>query len=253
MTRKYLENLESDAGDVVPGGTYTLEVVDARALETKPFVWIDFRVIGGPDADRVTSCGLNLPDDSSSRGAIFHFKKKIRGFLPQLSAANVLSLPDDDQPDAIAEAILGAVVEADLSIQVGGDYDGSQQLEETRQVVDPMALAAVAQATASNGAPEPIPTEPASVPAAVAAPAAPTPSAPAAGGPGPATPPPVVDEAEALRQRLAELESSAPAASATAVAEPVAAPVAAEPAVTDAPVAPTPPPSPPAASDEVPF
>lgn len=136
MTRKFLESLDQEGGDVVPGGTYTLEVADARALEDKPFIWMDLKIVGGPDANRVISVGLNVPDDTSSRGAIFHFKKKIRGFLPQLMPLQVFNLPDDEQPEAIAEAILGSTIEADLSVQSGGDYDGSQQLDETRQIAD---------------------------------------------------------------------------------------------------------------------
>jgi hypothetical protein len=136
MTRKFLDSLDTEGGDAVEPGTYVVEVADARALEDKPFIWLDLKIIGGPDDGRVVSVGMNVPDDHSSRGAIFFFKKKVRGFIPQINAAKILDQSDDEQPDAIAEAIIGVRVEADFSTQSGGDYDGSQQLDETRQMVD---------------------------------------------------------------------------------------------------------------------
>lgn len=155
MTRKFIESLDNEGGDVISGGTYTVEVVDARALEDKAFLWMDLKIVGGPDADRVVSVGLNVPDDNASRGAIFHFKKKIRGFIPEINAAKVLDLPDDEQPGAIADAILGAKIEADLSIQSGGNYDGSQQLDETRQ------FTGIDARPAAPAAPTPTATKPA--------------------------------------------------------------------------------------------
>lgn len=165
-----MDNLDQDGGDVVPGGTYTTEVVDARPIEGKSTIWLDLKIVGGPDDGRVVSVTCNVPDDNSSRGAIFFFKKKVRGFNPQLVAANLTGLSDDEVPAAIAEAVLGVTVESDLSVQTGGDYDGSQQLDETRQLVD---IAAPAAAAAPPAAPE---APPAAAPAAPA----PQPAAPAA-------------------------------------------------------------------------
>ena len=129
MTRRFMEDPDAN-GDVVQPDRYTVEVVDARALEDKDFVWLDLKIIGGPDNDKVVSVSLNMPDDSASRGARFFFKKKVRGFLPYLQ--DVWTMPDEDQADALAEALLGKRVDAQLSIQSGtGQYDGSQQLDET--------------------------------------------------------------------------------------------------------------------------
>lgn len=135
MSRKYLENLDQEGGDVVPAGEYTVEVVDARAIEDKPTIWLDLKIIGGPDDGRVVSVTLFVPEDGSK--AIFFFKRKVRGFLGALAEANVWRLPDDEQPAAIAEAVIGLTVSATLSVQSGGDYDGSQQLDETAQLLVP--------------------------------------------------------------------------------------------------------------------
>lgn len=128
MTRRFMEDPDSD-GEVVEKGRYTCQVVDARALEGKDFVWLDMRIVGGPDNGKVVSVSLNMPDDEATRGAKFFFKKKVRGFLPYLT--NVWLMPDDEQAEGLADAVLDKTVEAELSIQKGGPYDGSQQLDET--------------------------------------------------------------------------------------------------------------------------
>jgi hypothetical protein len=154
MTRRYMEDPTSD-GDVVEPDRYTVQVVDARALEDKDFVWLDLRIVGGPDDGRVVSCSLNMPDDNASRGAKFYFKKKVRGFLPFLT--EVWMLPDEEQAEALAEAVLDKRVDAILSIQKDGPYKGSQQLDETFeadvQVAPPTLQAAPAPAPENNGAP----------------------------------------------------------------------------------------------------
>lgn len=147
MTRKYLESLDQEGGDVVEPDTYTVEVVDARALEDKPFLWIDLKIEGGPDDGRVVTVGLNVPDDDASRGAIFHFKKKVRAFTRKLLDNSVFELPDDEQPAKIADLLIGERADATLSIQKDGAYKGSQQLDETNPlagtvVVEPQAAPA---------------------------------------------------------------------------------------------------------------
>ena len=133
MSRKYLDNLDDEGGDVVQDGVYTVEVVDARALEDKPFFWLDLKVLGGPDDGRVIAVGVSVPSDGDK--SVFYFRKRIRGFQPLIAKAKVLELADDEQIDAICEAVIGSRVEAVLSVQKGGQYDGRQQLEETRQLV----------------------------------------------------------------------------------------------------------------------
>lgn len=177
MTRRFLENLESDAGEVVPAGVYDVEVVDARPIEGKSVMWLDLKVTGGPDAGRVVSVTLMIPDDNSSRGAVFHFKKKFRGFAPAVNMGQILNLPDDEQVAAIADAIIGAKIEAVLSVQQGGNYDGSQQLDETKPLAGTVSAAPAP-------APAPAATAPAPAPAAAPAPA----PAPVAAAPTPAEP-----------------------------------------------------------------
>jgi hypothetical protein len=136
VTRKWLGSLESD-NEVVEPGTYMAEVTDARSAETSSggnMLWLDLRVIGGVDDGQVVSVGVNLPREGE-KGLNFA-KKKLRGFNPQIVAANIMALPDEEQADAIAAAVLGVKVEAVVSKQSSGPYKGTQQLDETRQVVD---------------------------------------------------------------------------------------------------------------------
>jgi len=155
VTRRFMEDPDSN-GDVVQPDRYTVQVVDARALEGKDFVWLDLRIVGGPDDGKVVSCSLNMPDDAASQGAKFYFKKKVRGFLPFLQ--EVWMMPDDEQAEALADALLDKRVDAQLSIQRGGPYDGSQQLDETfeaeeNKTVAPPTLQSVdvAAETSVNG------------------------------------------------------------------------------------------------------
>jgi len=164
MTRKFLESLDQEGGDVVPAGDYTVEVVDARALEDKPFLWLDLKIVGGPDDGRVVTVGLNIPDDNSSRGAIFHFKKKIRAFSRILMDAAVFDLPDDEQPAQIADLIIGVTADVTLGVQADGQYEGSQQLDETQA---PSEAPPAPPAAAQNKKVEPV-TPPAAAPVAEA-------------------------------------------------------------------------------------
>lgn len=162
MTRKYLESLDQEGGDVVEGGAYTVEVVDARALEDKPFLWIDLKIEGGPDDGRVVTVGLNIPDDAASRGAIFHFKKKIRAFSRKLLENRVFDLPDEEQPVKIADLIIGERADVTLSIQEDGEYKGSQQLDETSPLAGPVDAEPQAPSAAQTKVVEPT-TPPATV------------------------------------------------------------------------------------------
>lgn len=147
MTRRYLGDLDSE-NEVVDKGTYTVEVADARAVQTGSggdMLWIDLKVIGGPDDGRVVSVSCNLPRDGEK--GVFFLRKRLRGWNPQIVAKQVHMLPDEDQPDAIAEAIIGTKVEADLALQTEGQYKGSQQLDETRQIVGRQEQVAVAVET----------------------------------------------------------------------------------------------------------
>lgn len=160
MTRRYLADLEQE-NEVVEKGRYTVEVVDARSAETSSggdMLWLDLKIIGsGPDDGRVVSTSINLPLDGEK--GVFYLRKKMRGWQPQISAARVSELPDEDQPDAICAAILGTQVDAELSQQTEGQYKGSQQLDETFQteasknVAPPTLQAAPAPAPENNGAP----------------------------------------------------------------------------------------------------
>jgi hypothetical protein len=135
MTRRFMEDPEAAGnGDVVQPDRYTVEVVDARALEDKDFVWLDLKIIGGPDNNKVVSCSLNMPDDDSSRGAKWFFAKKVRGMLPYLKP--VWAMPDEDQAAGLAEAVLNKRFDAHLSIQKDGQYAGTQQLDETFEITD---------------------------------------------------------------------------------------------------------------------
>lgn len=164
MTRKYLDNLDSDGGDVVPEGVYEVECVDARALEDKAFLWLDLKILTGPDADRVVSVSLNIPGEDAARGATFWFKKKVRGFAAVVQAANAASGDDDLEFAAqIAEHLVGSRFEAGLSVQKEGAYEGSQQVDYTKPLAAdappaPPVTPAVAE-TVAPAAPAPVAEE----------------------------------------------------------------------------------------------
>lgn len=160
MTRKFMDDPDPQARnqEVVEQDTYTVEVVDVR-VQREDFMWIDLKIVGGPDDGRTVSVSLNMPTDASSDGAIWFFKKKIRGFHPYIK--DVWAMPDEKQAEAIAERIEGKRVEADLSVQAEGQYKGSQQLDETREIpnvapagqVVQQAVAVEPEVSVSTGSP----------------------------------------------------------------------------------------------------
>lgn len=132
-----MEDLESETEVSVEKGTYTVEVLDARSSGTSSggsMVWMDLKIVGGPDDGSVVAVSVNLPRDGEK--GVFFLRKRLRGFTPQIRESGASKLPDEEQADVIAQALIGVRVEADLSIQTGGTYDGRQQLDETRQIVD---------------------------------------------------------------------------------------------------------------------
>ncbi len=133
MTRKFIDNL-NDSGEEVAlePNTYDLEVIDARDVESSPkMIFMDLKVLNGPDANRVTTVGLYIPEDEE-RGAQFHFKKKTRGLISALKQVASKNLDDDEFIPALAEAFIGCQFEGKLGVQSGGDYDGRQELQESR-------------------------------------------------------------------------------------------------------------------------
>lgn len=133
MTRQFMK-LPINAQDVVPDDTYTVEVINARPMQDKDLVWLDLKVLGGPDDGRVVSVSLNMPDDNASRGAQYYFHKKMTAFIPYCE--HVWDLPNEEQAPALAEAVTGRRAIAKLSVQKEGQFKGSQQLDETQQSVE---------------------------------------------------------------------------------------------------------------------
>lgn len=138
MTRRYLDDLEQ-ATQAVNKGTYTCEVIDARSSETSKgghMVWLDLKILGGPDDGSVVSVSINLAKEGE-KGVIYTLQK-LGGFKPVMKGKGIGQLPDEQQADAIAQLVVGQRIEADLSLQGqdAGAYAGSQQLDATRQIVD---------------------------------------------------------------------------------------------------------------------
>jgi hypothetical protein len=146
MTRKWAEDVDQDQETVEPG-SYTVEIVDARSADTKSggsMVFMDMKIIGGPDDGRVVPVSVNLPREGEK--GIFFARRATRGFPAQMNTMS--QLPDEDQADWLAGAIIGLRMEADLSRQTDpGPYQGNQQLDATRQIVQVAPAARPAQQT----------------------------------------------------------------------------------------------------------
>lgn len=149
MTRKFLQTIGDDSSDnpAVPPGDYTVEVTEARALEGKKVMFLDLKIVGGPDDGFVTSVSLYVPEDGEK--AVYHFRKKTRGFAQQLAGIDA-NTSDDEMMDAIADALVGAVVDAKLGVQTKGDYAGSQELLETKAAGAPTGTLPASGAVSAN-------------------------------------------------------------------------------------------------------
>lgn len=169
-----MDTLGDEGEGALEKGTYDFEVIDARGIESNlKMLFADLQVLTGPDRGLVTSVSLYLPEDHE-RGAVFHFKKKVRGFADRIRSVG--DVADDEYAAAVAEAIIGAKFQGEVDVQRGGDYDGRQELISTRPlegviphaVGAPPATPTEADAAQAAGTPvvETLPEEPPAVPTA---------------------------------------------------------------------------------------
>lgn len=154
------------ANAAVPAGTYTVKVVDARSKEGKGHgtVFLDLEVVEGPYAGELSQVSLFIPDGTGQnpRGAAFFFAKKTGGFT---LGAEVGAAMNSGNPAAIlAESLVGQIVEAELDVQEGGQYNGSNNLIATKSVGEvsvteaaPVAKAAVAAPVAEAATDDDVP------------------------------------------------------------------------------------------------
>jgi hypothetical protein len=126
---------EGLGADAVPGGTYDMKVLDTRSKNRT--VFIDFEVLTGPHAGDLSQVTLWIPDEKAGRGAKFHFTTKLAGFQPskELGAA----MNGGDPAPILAEAINGATVSAELTVQTEGAYAGTNELVSTKPLSDDVA------------------------------------------------------------------------------------------------------------------
>jgi hypothetical protein len=171
------ESAEQGAPIGLPDGNYDLEVVDARPRAESRLIFIDFNVLSGPSIGKNLSANLYIPSQDQ-KGAQFHFRKKVRGFLsPQVKAAFQLAdgAPDfADALDIIADALPGAKLNANVLLVKEGKYKGNNELQDSSPLEGAVTAPAPTQAA---------PAAPAEAPAPVAE------AAPAAAEPQPAAVP----------------------------------------------------------------
>jgi hypothetical protein len=118
-------------GEVI-AGRFRVQVIDARAVRRRDFIWIDLKILGGPEDGRCVTVGAHVPDETASSDVKSAFLTKMRGLLPAIWAAKALKQPEDKVIEAIATAIRGEIIEADLSIQSDGKFDATVRLDATR-------------------------------------------------------------------------------------------------------------------------
>jgi hypothetical protein len=133
MTREYLASLDDDGEDFAVKGTFTVEIVDARATETKAGewknLWLDLKLLdGGPDAGKVVyDVLLWVPTEDDDPKSIRAFRSKARGLLKVIAKTGASTLPDNEALEAIASVLIGHVFVADLYVD---DY--GQKIKSSR-------------------------------------------------------------------------------------------------------------------------
>lgn len=149
----------------IPEGTYTVEVTDARTLATSRLLFIDLKVLEGPQAGKTAQVNLYLPE-AGNRGAGFHFRNKILGFGDLSAAFQQMDHAADiaGALSILADALIGRRVYAEIELRNDGDYAGTNQLAKTKPVDDaaiatvtpiaPQAAAAPAMAAPQVAAPQ---------------------------------------------------------------------------------------------------
>lgn len=187
MTRRFLENAGQEVA-ALPPGLYDIEVADAHTNDKAPtMVFLDLKVLNGPDAGKVTNVGLYVPTDDK-QGAQFHFNNKVGGFAAALRAVDWSVISDDDELATVADTLIGLRVSAELGVQGedAGQYAGKQELVKTKPLDGAVAAA---PAPAVVAAPAPV----AAAPVAVVE-AAPVAAAPVAAPVAPPAPAVATDE-----------------------------------------------------------
>jgi hypothetical protein len=158
---------EAQSGVVagVPSSTYETKVVAARAHASSRLIWLDFGIQVGPQAGKVASANLYVPDPNgdgnSYRGQMFHFRKKIAGFGDLSSTFS--AMPEGDTEAALtilADALVGKSTLTTLELVDKGEYAGSNSLVSTKPLGDTTPEVITVEAPEAEAAPEaPAPAE----------------------------------------------------------------------------------------------
>jgi len=119
----------------IPEGVYDVRVSDARpGKDESRTIFITLEVLNGPAAGKSTDVNLYVPEIGSR--AVFYYQKKTAGFAgPEFKAALDALGPDPAIGDlllGIANFLIGRTVTAEISLQKGGQYDGQNQLDNTK-------------------------------------------------------------------------------------------------------------------------
>jgi hypothetical protein len=133
------EAAETGAVQGVPEAVYDLEVTATRTLPASRLIFVDFSILAGPSAGKPLNVTLYVPnkDDANFRNQMFHFRKKIAGFLSDEvkaaftraeSAATI-----EDAFEIIATSLVGRRLTADVGLVTAeGKYKGTNELRETK-------------------------------------------------------------------------------------------------------------------------
>ncbi len=148
--------------DAVPEGVYRVSVTRAQPNEKNPesrTLFLTLEVIDGPLAGKEAEVNLYVPDlDKDKRGARFHWNSKIRGFFAYDAVKDAIKFFDgadlEDGLNAIADALIGKVVSAEIGINTkeGDKYYGNNELTSTTAPTNVVASNEYAEAATEASA-----------------------------------------------------------------------------------------------------
>jgi hypothetical protein len=127
--------------DAIPEAVYRVTVTRAAPNEKNPesrTIFLTLEVVEGPLVGKEAEVNLYVPDlNKDKRGARFHWNNKIRGFFAYDSVKDAIKFfdgaPLEDGLNAVADALIGKVVTAEIGINTkeGDKYFGNNELTST--------------------------------------------------------------------------------------------------------------------------
>lgn len=138
----------------VPTGDYEIVVSRSDPYDGK-MIYLTLNVLDGPLAGKDSDVNIYFPKEGDKRGTQVYFAKKMAGFMgfPDVKAALLAArnAPDDDSAlSLIADTLKDKRVRASVKLIEEGQYEGTNELQETRRsATSPLPEAETVTATSS--------------------------------------------------------------------------------------------------------